>query len=86
MLFFIDRLLWLYEMVIIIRALISWFSPHPANRLYRFLIDITDPVMRPVRDTLLRLMPNMGIDFSPLVVILIIEFVRKLLFGGIGLF
>ncbi len=82
----VDNILMLYEVAIIVRALASWFSPHPNNPLYRFLINITDPIMRPVREALFRIMPNMGIDFSPLVVILIIQFLRGLLRGGVGLF
>ncbi len=82
----VDRILMLYEIVIIVRALVSWFSPHPSNPLYRFLVNITDPIMRPVRETLFRIMPNMGIDFSPLVIILVIQFLRGLLRGGVAPF
>ncbi len=79
----VDRILFLYEVVIIARALISWFSPNPNNQLYRFLIRITEPIMRPIRETLFRLIPNIGIDFSPLVIILIIQFLRNMLFSGV---
>ena len=63
-----------YMWVIIIRALISWVSPDPYNPIVRFLYRVTEPVLRPVR----RILPigGMGIDFSPLIVILVIYFLR----------
>ncbi|HOD54999.1 MAG TPA: YggT family protein, partial [Candidatus Cloacimonadota bacterium] len=60
--------------VLIIRAIISWFSPDPYNPLYRALINITEPVLDPFR----RVLPAFaGMDLSPIVVILIIEYIIK---------
>jgi YggT family protein len=66
----IDIGLLIYMWIIIIRALISWVSPDPYNPIVRFLYRVTEPVLRPVR----RILPigGMGMDFSPLIVILII--------------
>jgi YggT family protein len=63
-----------YIWVIVIRALISWVSPDPYNPIVRFLYRVTEPVLRPVR----RILPisGMGIDFSPLIAILIIYVLR----------
>ena len=70
----IDIGLLIYMWIIIIRALISWVSPDPYNPIVRFLYRVTEPVLRPVR----RILPvsGMGIDFSPLIVILVIYFLR----------
>jgi YggT family protein len=70
----IDVGLIIYMWIIIIRALISWVSPDPYNPIVRFLYRVTEPVLRPVR----RILPigGMGIDFSPLIVILIIYVLR----------
>lgn len=70
----IDIALLIYMWIIIIRALISWVSPDPYNPIVRFLCRVTEPVLRPVR----RILPigGMGIDFSPLIVILVIYFLR----------
>jgi YggT family protein len=62
----IDYLLWAYMWIIIIRALISWVNPDPWNPIVRFLYQITEPVLRPIR----RVLPSTAIDFSPLLVIL----------------
>lgn len=70
-----------YMWVIIIRALISWVNPDPYNPIVQFLYKITEPVLHPVR----RLMPvyNIGIDLSPLIVILIIIFLRSFLVSSL---
>ena len=73
----------IYMWIIIIRALISWVSPNPYNPIVRFLYRVTEPVLRPVR----RIIPlqGLGIDFSPVVVILVIllliDFVIPTLFS-----
>ena len=57
----------LYMWVIIIRAVISWVNPDPYNPIMRFLYQITEPVLSPIR----RWIPlkGMGIDISPMIVI-----------------
>jgi YggT family protein len=71
----VHYVLWLYMWVIIIRALISWVNPDPWNPIVRFLYQVTEPVLRPIR----RLLPNVAIDFSPLIVILGIYFLQAFL-------
>jgi YggT family protein len=69
----IDYLLWIYMWIIIIRALISWVNPDPWNPIVRFLHQVTEPVLRPIR----RRLPSTAIDFSPLVVILAIMVLQR---------
>lgn len=71
-----DTLLSVYMWIIIISALISWVNPDPYNPIVRFLHTVTDPVLRPIRR---RLGFGIGIDFSPMVVILAILFVKYFL-------
>ena len=61
-----------YIWIIIARAIISWVNPDPYNPIVRFLYRVTEPVLRPVRHR----MPtfSMGLDLSPMVVILILYF------------
>lgn len=69
----LDILLNIYMWVIIIRALISWVNPDPYNPIVKFLYSATEPVLYRVR----RIVPYMGgIDFSPLIVIFGIIFIR----------
>lgn len=73
----IDIGLTIYIWVIIARALISWVSPDPYNPIVIFLYRVTEPVMEPIR----RLIPmrGLGIDISPIIVILIIYFLQTFL-------
>jgi YggT family protein len=63
--------------IIIVAALISWVSPDPYNPIVRLLYRATEPVLRPIR----RLVGNrLGpIDISPLIVVLVIMFVKRFL-------
>jgi len=64
----------LYMWIIIARAVISWVNPDPYNPIVRFLNTITEPVLYPIRR---RLPIHLGgIDFSPILVILVIIFLR----------
>ena len=71
----VDYVLWAYIWVIIARAIVSWVSPDPFNPIVRFLYRATEPVLRPIR----RRLPDMPIDFSPMIVIIAIVFLRSFL-------
>ena len=70
----LDVVLNVYMWIIIIRALISWVNPDPYNAIVQILTRVTEPVLRPIR----KLVPpyKVGIDFSPLIAILIIIFLQ----------
>ena len=73
----VDIALTLYMWVIVARAIVSWLNPDPYNPVVAFLRRSTDPVLLPIK----RKLPlgGMGIDFSPLIVILGIIFLQKFL-------
>ena len=73
----LDIALTLYMWIIIARAVVSWVNPDPHNPIIRFLHNITEPVLYQVR----RRLPISfgGIDFSPILVLLIIVFVQRFL-------
>ncbi len=77
----LDILLTAYYWIIIIRAVISWVNPDPWNPIVQFLHRVTEPVLAPIR----RLLPTwrLGIDFSPLVAILIVIFVQQVLVASL---
>ena len=62
---------------IIIRALLSWFvSPHSNNPVMRILVDVTEPVLAPIR----RVVPTIAMmDLSPLVALLAIPALNALI-------
>ena len=70
-------LLSFYMWIIIARAILSWVSPDPYNPVVRFLYSVTEPVLYPIRR---RIPINLGgMDFSPMIVILIIMFLDNFL-------
>ena len=80
----IDTVISLYIWVLIISAVMSWLVAfnvvNTHNRLvYQamdFLYRVTEPTLRPIR----RLIPNLGgIDISPIILILLLYFLRNLL-------
>lgn len=71
--YILDKILTIYMWIIIISALLSWVSPDPYNPIVRFLYSVTDPVLRPIRK---KIGITMGIDISPMIVILIILFLK----------
>jgi len=73
----IDIVLTLYMWIIIFRAVISWVNPDPYNQIVVFLYRVTEPVLQPIRRKLP--MRNIGIDISPIIVILIIVFLKYFL-------
>lgn len=73
----LDMALEFYKWVVIIAALLSWVNPDPYNPIVQFLRKVTEPVFYPIR----RAMGGygMGIDLSPLVVIVVIIFLQSFL-------
>lgn len=70
-----------YMLVIIARAVLSWVSPDPYNPIVRFIHTITEPVLYPVRRRLP--LAFSGIDFSPMIVLLAIIFLRSFLVNSL---
>jgi len=76
--FLINGLLSLYLILIIARVVFSWGQISYRNRIMRFLVDTTEPLLGPLR----RMLPRLGwIDISPLVAGLIIMFLRAAVNG-----
>jgi len=73
----IDFLLTAYMWVIIGRAIISWVNADPYNPIVRFLYNVTEPLLSRIR----RLVPMStgGIDFSPMILIMVIMFLQSFL-------
>ncbi len=71
-------LLNIITLAIIVRALLSWFYPVGRDPWTKILVDLTEPLMAPVRSLLSRILP-LPIDFSPIVVILLIQLLQNML-------
>ena len=73
----IDMGLILYMWLIIGRAVVSWVNPDPYNPIVNFLHRATEPVLAPVRRWIP--MGGLGIDISPVIVIMAIYFLQQFL-------
>jgi YggT family protein len=75
---FISLLFEILSWAIIIRILLSWVRIDPYHPVIRLLDQITEPILAPLRNIL----PTAGgLDFSPIVAIVLLELVRQLLFS-----
>ena len=72
----LDATLTIYFWVVIISALLSWVNPDPYNPIVRTLRTLTEPVFYRIRKWLPFTYFN-GLDLSPVVLLLAIEFVRN---------
>ena len=71
-------LLGLYSLLIFIRIIFSWGMVGYHNRLMRFLINVTDPLLVPLR----RIVPPLGMfDISPIVGFIIIWLFQSAIAG-----
>jgi YggT family protein len=68
-------LLQVYMWVVIIRVLISWINPDPYNPIVQFLRGVTDPLLEGLRRILPRFLWSTGLDFTPLLLIILIQVV-----------
>ena len=73
----IDMGLTLYMWLIIGRAVVSWVNPDPYNPIVNFLNRATEQVLAPVRRWIP--MGGLGIDISPVIVIMAIYFLQQFL-------
>lgn len=71
---------WLFTLLVIADVIMSYFvSPYHPVRL--FLDRIVQPMLRPIQ----RMMPSMmGIDFSPMVLLLLIQLLESVIVGILG--
>lgn len=75
-----DIVLTLAMVVVIARAVLSWVSPDPYNPVVRVINQLSEPMLFPVR----RRVPYFsGIDFSPMIVLLIIFFLKEFLVNSL---
>ncbi|HLF58008.1 MAG TPA: YggT family protein [Alphaproteobacteria bacterium] len=81
----IDTILNIYIWILILSVILSWLVAfnvvNTSNRFVYvvgdFLFRVTEPLLRPIR----RVLPNLGgIDISPVILILLLYFLRNLMY------
>jgi YggT family protein len=72
----VDFVLLLYIVLVLARVVISLVSADSYHPIVPLVMQVTDPVLKPFR----RLLPNFaGIDFSPMILLLVIMLARALI-------
>lgn len=66
-----------YVWLIIIRVILSLFRPRAYHPVFKFIYEITEPLLALCR----RILPGpaRGLDFSPLLAVVILELVKQVL-------
>ena len=68
-----------YMYVVLIRVVISWINPDPHKPIVQFLRGVTDPAIEAVRRIVPSFLWSTGLDFTPLILILLLQAVIMLL-------
>jgi len=74
----------LYEVIILARVLMSWIHVDPYHPVAVWIYRLTEPVLDPIR----RILPTdrIGLDLSPVVVIIMIRFLERIIIGTLHSF
>ena len=67
----------IYSFVVLAAVFMTWLKPNPANPAVQFIRSITEPVFNQVRRIMPRFFFSSGMDFTPVVVILLIMLLDK---------
>ena len=78
----INAIYWILVILIFARFILSWIRPDPYHPTWgpvtRFVYQATEPLLAPIR----RLLPaSSGLDFSPMILLLALYFIRQILFN-----
>jgi YggT family protein len=73
----INAVFLVYELLILIRVILSWVNVSPFHPLVRILYGLTDPLLKPLQ----RIIPPIGgvLDISPTVAIILLLIVHRVL-------
>jgi len=72
---FIQLLAFVVWLLLIARVLLSWTNPRGGGGLTAFVYQVTEPILAPIRRIL---PPTAGMDWSPMVAILLVGLVMRL--------
>lgn len=76
---------YLLEILIFVRIILSWLPLGYNSAIGRFLYNMTEPILGPVRNMVDRspIGGGMGLDFSPIFALILMRIVQGLLIGAV---
>ena len=67
---------WAFWILILARVILSFIRIDPYHPIVRLVYDLTEPILAPIR----RILPPMsGLDFSPLIALLLLQLLFRLI-------
>lgn len=75
----INSLFNLVQFTILIEVILSWIPNIRENELTRIIHSINEPFLKPGRYIQERILPNMMVDFSPIIALMIISLIKQIL-------
>ncbi|MDQ2935330.1 MAG: YggT family protein [Chloroflexota bacterium] len=78
---FLQILSYVLSFLLIARVLVSWLAPTGGGGIVAFIYQVTEPILAPIRRVI---PPTSGIDWSPLVALLLLGVVTRVLSGLAG--
>jgi YggT family protein len=78
----INLLFTVLSLAVIARALLSWFDPTLRYPISQVLVDLTQPIIAPIR----RVVPPVGgmIDLSPLIALVLLQVIGRVITSSLG--
>ncbi len=74
--YFIPLLFNLYSFLILARVLLSWINVSPYNPIVTFIYELTEPVLRPLRN----IIPPIGmLDISPIAALILLQILESII-------
>ena len=75
---FLQLLAFVLWLLLVVRVVLSWTNPMGGGGLTAFVYQVTEPILAPIRRVL---PPTAGVDWSPLVAMLILGVILRLVGG-----
>ena len=77
---FISLLVNILVIAIFLRAIISWFRLKPDNPINVILVQVTEPILAPLR----RVVPSLGMfDITPWIAMILLQFLGQLIVSNL---
>ena len=74
--YFIPLLFNLYSFMILARVLLSWINVSPYNPIVTLIYELTEPVLRPLRN----IIPPIGMmDISPIAALILLQILESII-------
>lgn len=67
------------EMLIFAEVIISWIMPNSNNEIIRVVRSLTEPLLAPGRKLQQKLSPDLPLDFSPFIALILLDLVKSLI-------